>query len=556
MEITTDVLVIGAGGAGCRAAIEAADCGVSVLIASKGAPGKSGATAYPVAEMAGYNAGDARMAGDTQRHYDDIMAAGRKMADGRLAAIVAAGAPGTVRRREKWGVAFERAEGNYYIFKSCFSSHPRTHVIRGHGEPILKAMTGQIALRPNIKIAEDFCVVGLCVSDGTCVGAYGICGGELTFVRAKAIVLTAGGGGRIFKRSMNPRDITGDGYSIAYRAGASLVNMEFLQIGIGFSWPVENIFNGYIWEGLPKLLDADGRDIFDGLLPKGVTSEDVMHEHRKHFPFSTSDDSKYLEIAVHSAINCGRGTTHGGIRADLSHMTESHIETVKDDCGIRRMWPMALEYMRTKGVDLLKDGAEIACFAHAVNGGVKIDENAMSDVEGLFAAGECAGGPHGADRLGGNMMVTCQVFGEIAGKNAAAHALRHRTLCDANISASAKKDEAWNALFKSTDAEEKLGRLQASAQKNLLVRRTEEGLSELISTAREAAKELAESPSCDKPAPKNAELWHALTSAELMARCALARKESRGAHHRADFPFMDEAQGVPIVINERGGLLR
>ena len=119
-------------------------------------------------------------------------------------------------------------------------------------------------------------------------------------------------------------------------------------------------------------------------------------------------------------------------------MTESHIETVKDDCGIRRMWPMALEYMRTKGVDLLKDGAEIACFAHAVNGGVKIDENAMSDVEGLFAAGECAGGPHGADRLGGNMMVTCQVFGEIAGKNAAAHALRHRTLCDANISASAK----------------------------------------------------------------------------------------------------------------------
>ena len=114
------------------------------------------------------------------------------------------------------------------------------------------------------------------------------------------------------------------------------------------SWPVVNIFNGYIWEGKPSLTDREGKDIFEGVLPEGLTKEDVMHEHRKHFPFSSSDCSQYLEIAVQRAIRSGKGTEHGGVLIDLSCMTDEYVNALKDDCGIHHMWPIARDYMKNK----------------------------------------------------------------------------------------------------------------------------------------------------------------------------------------------------------------
>lgn len=552
MNLTVDILIIGAGGAGCRAAIAAADCGTSVLLVSKKPVGESGATSYPVAEMAGYNAGDISIPMDVQLHYNDIIEAGQEMADEKLASIVASRAPDTIRQLEEWGVKFEHENGGYYVFRSCFSHYPRTHVIKGHGEPLLRAMKDQIEHRCNITVMDTITIMGLYVKDGCCIGAYGVSGQEMVYINSKAVILASGGCGQAFERNMNPSDVTGGGYSMAYHAGADLINMEFMQIGMGFSWPVVNIFNGYIWETRPRLIDRNGGDIFEGILPENLTSDDVMHEHRKHFPFSSSDDSKYLEVAVQAAVKAGRCTEHNGIMADFSRITDDYVNSLKDDCGIHHMWPIARDYLKSRGVDLLNDKVEVACYAHAVNGGVKIDTKGMSSIQGLFAAGECAGGPHGADRLGGNMMVTCQVFGNIAGTSAAEYALRRHHAEHLEQFGDIHMEKMKTLLYKKVDIERIMKTLRRCTQNNLLVARTEGGLTELLNVAQTLAEELECADSCDKPCPGNIDAYHMLTTVRIMAQCALMRKESRGSHHRADYPFKDEKYNKPVIIRKNG----
>ena len=178
--VRTGVLVVGGGGAGMRAAIAAADCGAEVILASKLRLGKAGATAYPIAEMAGYNAGDVRIPGDTREHFRDIMAAAQGTADPALAAITAANAPDTIRQLEEWGVSFDHVGDDYYIFKSCFSNSPRTHVIKGHGEPIIAVMKKQIEMRNDrITVMDNLNVLYLLKTDGRAGGAVACQNGEL-----------------------------------------------------------------------------------------------------------------------------------------------------------------------------------------------------------------------------------------------------------------------------------------------------------------------------------------------------------------------------------------
>lgn len=543
--LTTDVLVIGGGMAGCRAAIAAADYGGSVVLATKMPLNNGGASTFPVAEMAGYNAGDPDIPGDVEKHYEDIVNAGQGMANPLLARILAENAPGTIAELEKWGVVFEKEGDGYYIFKSCFATSPRTHVIRGHGEPIVKAMSGQIQLRSNINVADDLTVLELDVRDGRCCGAWAI-KTDRTFVHisAGAVVIASGGATQVFTRNLNPKDVSGDGYALAYDAGAELINMEFMQSGIGFSHPIVNMFNGYIWAAHPKLHNNVNEQFLGKYLPKGMTQEHVMDEHRRHFPFSSSDDSKYLEVGIQKEIRAGGGSPNRGIYADLRHLTDDYIRSINDDCGLHHMWYIARDYMREKGVDLNSQIVEIAVFAHAISGGVNIDESASSTLPGLYAAGEAAGGPHGADRLGGNMMVTCQVFGKIAGENAAKWAAQNKAATYSNMQPSEK---IMQILHKRLDNEILIKELQEINQNNLLVCRSEESLSRVLQFTENAAYELETAKTQDGIDTDNFRLYAMLLSSRLMAKAALQRKESRGSHFREDYPQKDSLESKPAV---------
>lgn len=543
--LTTDVLVIGGGMAGCRAAIAAADYGGSVVLATKMPLNNGGASTFPVAEMAGYNAGDPDIPGDVEKHYEDIVNAGQGMANPLLARILAENAPGTIAELEKWGVVFEKEGDGYYIFKSCFATSPRTHVIRGHGEPIVKAMSGQIQLRSNINVADEMTVLELDVRDGRCCGAWAIkTDGTFVHISAGAVVIASGGATQVFTRNLNPKDVSGDGYALAYDAGAELINMEFMQSGIGFSHPIVNMFNGYIWAAHPKLHNNLNEQFLGKYLPKGMTQEHVMDEHRRHFPFSSSDDSKYLEVGIQKEIRAGGGSPNRGIYADLRHLTDDYIRSINDDCGLHHMWYIARDYMREKGVDLNSQIVEIAVFAHAINGGVNIDESASSTLPGLYAAGEAAGGPHGADRLGGNMMVTCQVFGKIAGENAAKWAAQNKAATYSNMQPSEK---IMQVLHKRLDNEILIKELQEINQNNLLVCRSEESLSRVLQFTEDAAHELETAKTQDGVDTDNFRLYAMLLSSRLMAKAALQRKESRGSHFREDYPQKDSLESKPAV---------
>ena len=543
--LTTDVLVIGGGMAGCRAAIAAADYGGSVVLATKMPLNNGGASTFPVAEMAGYNAGDPDIPGDVEKHYEDIVNAGQGMANPLLARILAENAPGTIAELEKWGVVFEKEGDGYYIFKSCFATSPRTHVIRGHGEPIVKAMSGQIQLRSNINVADDLTVLELDVRDGRCCGAWAIkTDGTFVHISAGAVVIASGGATQVFTRNLNPKDVSGDGYALAYDAGAELINMEFMQSGIGFSHPIVNMFNGYIWAAHPKLHNNVNELFLGKYLPKGMTQEHVMDEHRRHFPFSSSDDSKYLEVGIQKEIRAGGGSPNRGIYADLRHLTDDYIRSINDDCGLHHMWYIARDYMREKGVDLNSQIVEIAVFAHAINGGVNIDESASSTLPGLYAAGEAAGGPHGADRLGGNMMVTCQVFGKIAGENAAKWAAQNKAATYSNMQPSEK---IMQILHKRLNNEILIKELQEINQNNLLVCRSEESLSRVLQFTEDAAHELETAKTQDGVDTDNFRLYAMLLSSRLMAKAALQRKESRGSHFREDYPQKDSLESKPAV---------
>ncbi|HHW43442.1 MAG TPA: FAD-binding protein, partial [Desulfotomaculum sp.] len=535
--------------------LEAAEAGVQVVMVLKGVLGESGATAYKVAEMAGFNVADGQVdpLDSPEEHYKDIINAGQGMADPVLARIVAEEAPQVLKTLQEWGVPFEKDRDGYLEFLSCFSTRPRTHVIKGHGEPIIKALVARIRKYSNIQVYENCLVTNLFVHDGECIGA-GIIdpAGDYRAIPAGAVILATGGAGQLFARNLNPPDICGDGYTLGYEAGAELVNMEFMQAGFGIVHPVVNILNAWIWSAHPPLTNALGEHFLGKYLPGGVAVTEVMDAHARHFPFSSSDLSRYLEVAVQAEIVEGRGTREGGVFLDLTGLTDSYLDTLPPGDDFRKMWPITRDYLQGKGVDVLEKPVQIACFGHAVNGGLKINERCQTTVAGLYAAGEVAGGPHGADRLGGNMMVTCQVFGARAGRFAAQEAMNKNYISISESLFKKSRDEIFNGIGRRVDIKALKIKLQSEAQQKLLVRRNEAGLKEFIGVIHNLRGEIQKAPSAS-PRKGLWELMSLLRAGELMAMAALLRQESRGSHFRQDFPGRDDAKFIyPIIIVRNG----
>lgn len=411
-EVETDVLVIGGGGAGARAAIEAAYSGARVMLCSKDAVGRSGATAYRIVELAGFNVVNENSEGSREDYHRDMVDAALGMCDSEVSWIVAAEADNQRRYLESLGMEFKKLGDEYLSFTGCFASKRRTLILEGHGHAIMKVLLRELK-RLRIPLYEDLVIVDLLTEGNTVVGALGLYeSGEWLIIRAGAVVIAAGGAAGMFRLNMNPAEITGDGYALAYRAGAVMTNMEFMQFGLATIYPSYNLIGNWLFPLRPVLRDAQGEELIGRYLPETLGLEDVYRDKEKHFPFTSRDHSRYVEIAVHSEVAAGRTSANGGVYLDFRNVAQREQSLLPHD---REVWEMAKSWLASRGIDISSEQAEIAVFAHAINGGVLIDVDGATSLPGLYAAGENAAGPHGADRLGGNMLVTSQVFGGAPG---------------------------------------------------------------------------------------------------------------------------------------------
>ncbi|MGA2468022.1 MAG: FAD-binding protein [Thermodesulfobacteriota bacterium] len=566
--VETDVLVVGGGGAAARAALEANREGVRVTMIMKGRFGESGATAYKVAETAGLQAatGDDDPEDVPEGHYQDIMAAAQGMSDPRLSRILAEEAPKAIRDLEKFGVSFLRdANGRYIRFRGCFSSRalpPRGYLVKDHAHPIVVALKNQLS-KTNVQILEDTMLIKILVKDGNCLGAAVLDSqGNVLGIRAGAVVLGTGGAGGLFALNLNPPDVTGDGYVAAYRAGAELANMEFMQAGMGIVFPIKTLLHPWFFAPHPRLTNNRREEFMKNYVPDGWSVESSFDVHSTHYPFTSAFPSKYINIGIKKEILEGRGTPHHGVWADFSHLSEDKFIESLVKSGLNfaeEQWQIKKAWCRNLGFDFLGQPFEVSLYGHAINGGVLINEQAESNIQGLFACGETAAGPHGADRLGGNMLITCQVFGSRAGKYAALRSKEVKTELPFDM---VRKEESrltsWQrkGRFQLPQIREAL---QWTMWNNLLVVRSEEGITSSIKELERMESE--QLPQTGIAGPKAVgeylELMNLIQIGKIIAYAARERRESRGSHYREDFPNKkdDLNWDKTIIIRKNGEVI-
>jgi fumarate reductase (CoM/CoB) subunit A len=556
--ISVDVAVIGAGGAGLRVAYEAALSGAETLIITKGRIAVSGATAVGLASSAGFAVPDG--AGDPldnpDVHYDDIMKAAQGCADPKLVRILVDEATDAAEDLDRWDIDFIRDpdSGKPLVAQGDFASRPRNRKIYHHGRPITVALKREIG-KLGVRALEQTAVLSLLQDETGVNGFMAITrDGRLIEVRAGATVMTTGGAGQLFTHSLMPPDITGDGYALGYRAGATLANMEFMQAGFGTVKPALNMLYTWFWAGLPKFVDKDGKPVTEGTVPKSANIEAAMLKKVDHYPFSASDESRWLEIAMKNAMRDGRADKDGGFLLDMRGTEPDRIPQK----GFAQLWNVSKTWLQKKHIDIDAEPLRIGLFGHAINGGLVIDDHGQTSVPGLLSAGENAAGPYGADRLGGNMLLNCLVFGKRAGKRAAdvgrerkATSVTKRT--DAVVAAIALRSE-FSGKQSVRDATRQIKRTMTD---HALVVRNEAGLAEAEETLASVARDL-ESGQCSVGSPKELiDLYEAMNLADvgrMMCAAAKLRKETRGSHYREDATETDPKLARPIIIslNDQG----
>ncbi|XCP85607.1 FAD-binding protein [Roseburia hominis] len=539
-----DVLVVGAGAAGMRAAVAAQQQGASVILAVKGRVGSSGASCYKVTEASGFAVADSYRCREDNPdvHYEDIMRAGHGMCDPEVVRTLVDGAVGTVRELENFGVEFEKEGGKYLVSQGCFASLPRNYNLRGHGSKIVNALKN--ALNEKTVVLENTMVSDLLVENGRCIGAAAIArSGAVTIIYAGTVILASGGAGQLFKYSLNPKEMTGDSYALGYLAGARIMNMEFMQVGMGVLAPGLSILNSWIWALHPHVTDKEEKSVFPDTFPDGIALEAAMDAKSVHYPFSSESTSKNIELSIQNAVASGKGLEHGGVRLDVREALKAGNKV--DLPLFEDMWRLTNQWFLQRGIDAKNAPMEIACFAHAINGGIKIDSKGRSSVPGLYAVGEAAAGPHGADRLGGNMLVTCVVYGKIAGEEAAKEALA----LDKNFPETVQY-HLLKAEGAGRPAGEIMGEIRQHMLNDLLVIRSEEKcihLREQLARLKEEAQNAIYDEN-DVWGPY--QMRNMFLTADMMLKAAQARRESRGSHYREDYPYESPVFDRPFVIQK------
>ncbi len=531
--IQTDVLVIGGGGAGMRAACEARRAGKNVVLAVKGRLGAigvrgGGATASGFSETGSMRAiglpdrkPEERLAPD--QAYEDIVQCGLGMADPALVRILVNDAFESRHTLEEWGMVPTFSEG---------------YGIRTHGVPVAVALQSLVH-RNGTVVREKTAVTDLLVNGGACVGAMAVDEqtGKTSVIKAASTVLATGGLGRLFLLSFHPSCVTGDGYALGYEAGAELFNMEFHQIFIGTIFPTTNLVHSWMWESYPRVTNGRGEEFIERYVPTGANVRECMDQRRQHHPFSTRDRlSRYIDIAIVSEVKAGRGSPNGGAFVEL-----------RDPAYEIR--PELIEWYRYRGIGWDRGPVEIGVAHHCCDGGFRIDGDGQTTVPGLFAAGEVAAGPHGADRMGGNMLLASQVFGARAGRAAARRATEVK---DPSIDADevARLGHALRCPHQGRVPVTQVAKAVATLTWNeLFVARSRQGIERALREIDRIRDEDLAHADIRTPSDliRATELRNGLRAAELVARAALVREESRGGHHRIDFPEQEDARWLKVV---------
>jgi fumarate reductase (CoM/CoB) subunit A len=528
-EIKTDVLVIGGGGAGCWAALTASRHGVDVTLINKYPLGKSGTT---IVGMITYNAIMGELGvhpeDSTDIYFQDLVTEGALLGDQNLMEIFVRGGRETVLQLEKMGVRWDKVDDKFDARRlpgmsyprGCFSDH-RT------GFFIQRALVREIQKRSNIRVLERK-ITKLLTREGRIVGAMGlhIHDGSFLKILAKSVVIATGGAGRLFKITSMPEDARGDGYSLAYEAGAKLVDMEFHLF-----YPATLVYP----ETLRGLVTPRGTTVPLGARILNGRKERFMHKYYPEAEFATRDKAS---ISIFKEIKSGATTPHGGVYLDVSAV-ENLLEK----------YPTSFKDFKDAGMNLPEEWLEIAPGLHFTLGGVRINEFCETSLPGLYAAGEAAGNMHGANRIGGSALPECSVFGQIAGENAAIHAKFSRPLEADGEQVREEKGRLRNMLEGGEKGHarpvEIMRALQDLMYDKVGVLRTGNGLREAIAEIRDLKKKTKDMKIHSSARYNNEwvdaiDILNMLPLGEIAARCALAREESRGAHYREDFPQQDD----------------
>ncbi len=570
-----DVLVIGSGGAGLRAAIEAAATGVSVAVICRSLLGK----AHTVMAEGGVAAALANVddRDSWKVHFADTMRGGQYLNNFRMAELHAKESPARVRELEAWGAVFDRTDDGR-ILQRNFGGHkyPRlAHVGDRTGLEMIRTLQ-DYTIHQKIDIYQEYTIINLLKDGEKIVGAFGYDRekGLFKVFQAKAVIIATGGMGRIYKISSNSWDCTGGGISLAYHAGAELIDMEFVQFHpTGMVWPPSVrgllITEGVRGEGGVLRNNKGRRFMFDDIpeLYKGQTSTDEEEGWRytqgdknaKRPPELLTRD--HVARCITREIKEGRGSPHGGVFLDIAWIKEK-ISNAPEH--IKRKLPsMYHQFKELAGVDITKEPMEVGPTTHYIMGGVRVDaDSQMTSIPGLFAAGECAAGLHGANRLGGNSLSDLLVFGQRAGEYAAKYAKESK---GATVSEEQLKEISTWALAPftrgSASGSENPFQVQTDLQEEMHklvgIVRVEDELNEALGKIKDLSAR-ADRAGCGGNRGYNPgwhtamELKHMITVAEAIARAARERKESRGGHFREDFQQKSESFGKINICIKKG----
>jgi succinate dehydrogenase / fumarate reductase flavoprotein subunit len=569
-----DVLVIGAGGAGLRAAIEASAAGVKVGLICKSLLGK----AHTVMAEGGMAAamGNVDDRDNWKVHFADTMRGGQYVNNWRMAELHAKEAPARVHELEAWGAVFDRTkEGK--ISQRNFGGHryPRlAHVGDRTGLELIRTLQDH-GIHQGITVFMEYTIVSLLKDGDRVVGAFGYDRerGRFRVFKAKAVVLCTGGLGRAYAVTSNSWEGTGDGVSIAYHAGAELLDMEFIQFHpTGMIWPpsVRGILVTESVRGEGGVLkNKDGRRFMYDDIPDNYKSQTSM-DPEEGWRYTQNDKNAkrppelltrdHVARCINREVKAGRGSPHGGVFLDIAWIKEKIPNAAEH---IKRKLPsMYHQFMQLANLDITKEPMEIGPTTHYAMGGIRVNaESQATNIPGLFAAGECAAGLHGANRLGGNSLSDLIVFGQRAGEYAAKYAKENPNISvsDAEIESAYKEAVApfERAAGGTTEGPYQVQYdLQNMMQKNVGIVRLQNEMEEAldgIAKLKARADKVAVQGHCEyNPGWHTAiDLKHLLTVSEAITLCAIERKESRGGHFREDFPNKDpEAQKYNSVISK------